>query len=677
MDAINRSETSLITTDSGVPLINQDFSSKEMSQGDFSRLQAQSCRFDEADLEQAVFSHAELKHCSFKNANLKNARFHFALLEGCDLSEAHHVKEGQFAGASLVYCKLPKGFSFPSLNYTHEAAKHLWNHQFLLFLACLYSCIAIASTTDTDLLHNANSVFFPLLEMSLPTVGFFYFAPFALLAISIFFQVELGRYWEKLTSLPAFFPDGSAITLKTNFTPADSLVEMYFPFFEEKNRNLFQKIKHLLSTGLLFFLTPLILVAYWIRYMPRHDLLGTLFHCTLIVVSIIYGFVTWRGIKFKMPQDGTSHRFPIRRFLAAMALISGGLAGWSFLTLTGPKLPLNTMYMDVSFKDLSRDFLIKENAKAPKENQGGVILDHFNLRYANMVQVDLRHGFLRHTIMDHSDLRKANLSACKLDQARLLHARLEDAIATKASGIRSDFSGAVMTKIDLSESVFSQSNFIGADLSQANIAQSDFSRCDLSCSSMDFMNATRTDFNMAIICKATLNKARLSHANLYLSHLAESHFWQADLTHATLILASATNSDFSGANLTHANLSHATLNHAVLDDADMSHAIFGYARLNHASLVNGRLRHADLSCSQLNDSTLTDADLTGADLRGAVLKGANLKGAILKDAALEGTDLREVHNLNPAQLKLASIDSSTLLPDHFNPLLSNVEAERK
>jgi hypothetical protein len=77
-----------------------------------------------------------------------------------------------------------------------------------------------------------------------------------------------------------------------------------------------------------------------------------------------------------------------------------------------------------------------------------------------------------------------------------------------------------------------------------------------------------------------------------------------------------------------------------------------------ADLIGARLVGADLRGAELRGARLIAAELRSADLR-----GADLLGADLRDADLRGADLREALFVTDQQLRAATGDATTRLPD--------------
>jgi len=125
----------------------------------------------------------------------------------------------------------------------------------------------------------------------------------------------------------------------------------------------------------------------------------------------------------------------------------------------------------------------------------------------------------------------------------------------------------------------------------------------------------------------------------------------ADLREAQLQSAILTDAQLQGADLSTAQLQGADLREAQLQDADLRKAqlegailvaaqqgaVLAAARLQGAILTDAHLQAAVLSITQLQGADLRFAQLHGADLRSAVLSGGDLRFAVLS-----GADLRSV-----------------------------------
>lgn len=120
------------------------------------------------------------------------------------------------------------------------------------------------------------------------------------------------------------------------------------------------------------------------------------------------------------------------------------------------------------------------------------------------------------------------------------------------------------------------------------------------------------------------------------------------------------------------DLARCALSDHDLREANLSSAILTKTELNRVNLAGAVLRDADLTGASLVEADLTSADLSGANLQraqlvAATLTAVNLTGADIRGARLEQADLRETTGLTAAQLKLAQLDTNTVLPEGIDP----------
>jgi uncharacterized protein YjbI with pentapeptide repeats len=106
-----------------------------------------------------------------------------------------------------------------------------------------------------------------------------------------------------------------------------------------------------------------------------------------------------------------------------------------------------------------------------------------------------------------------------------------------------------------------------------------------------------------------------------------------------------------------------------LSEADLSGTDLSGAFLSQANLSGADLSGADLSDASLSEAILSGADLSGAFLTRAFLNRANLTGTQLfvLRPDLRNADLSETTNLTQEQIKLATGNEQTKLPDHLHP----------
>ena len=146
----------------------------------------------------------------------------------------------------------------------------------------------------------------------------------------------------------------------------------------------------------------------------------------------------------------------------------------------------------------------------------------------------------------------------------------------------------------------------------------------------------------------------LADANLIGANLAQADFGSAVMVRAKLAGATLTHTQFPSANLGGANLAGADLRWAALAGAHLAHANLSSAKLDGAMLHSADLTEADLASATLIRAQLNGAKLIEASLRLARLDGADLRLATLVHTKLEGANLSgcRVYGISAWQLHL-------------------------
>ena len=198
------------------------------------------------------------------------------------------------AGAVLTNAKLPDDIKkFDQLTHAAETSKHAGTTFFALLAASLYSWLTIGTTTDVALITGAASSPLPIINTNIALSGFYWVAPLILLGVYFYLHLYLQRLWRDLASLPAVFPDGEALDEKAYPWLLNGLVRAHFARLKLRDRPL-SRLENLVSIALAWWVVPLTLVLFWLRYLPRHDWWGTGLHVALITIAVGFGVHSYR-----------------------------------------------------------------------------------------------------------------------------------------------------------------------------------------------------------------------------------------------------------------------------------------------------------------------------------------------------------------------------------------------
>ena len=561
----------------------------------------------DANLRNADLRGADLRRATFDNANLSGASLREANLQCVDLSVAQRgLQTEQLAGADLTGATLPPELtkmydSLDNVNNISESARKL---VLAVLSACLYSWLTIATTTDVNLITNRASSPLPIIQTSIPIVGFYWIAPLLLLCVYFYFHFYLQKLWEELGSLPAIFPDGRPLHTKIDPWLLNDLVRAHLPKLNI-NRPFLPYLQLWISVLLAWWVVPITMFLFWGRYLPRHEQSGTTFHVALLVVSLTAGLclyrlavATLRGTErraFRWKGMVTSRRgFRTTAFAVAVGVFFG-LVSWGARWGVPSNVPIFGIPLRLQRNSYGR---LQRDALGARWGDAGWN-EATPLTWVPRLMALVGYSPFADLTGAEVSQKKPTWSRNGGDLATVVGAQLKGMNLRYAVAPGVFLAGAHLEGVDLS----------GADLTEANFHGAVLKSVDLN--------------------RAFLDSADLSGADLFSgqhpSKLTKAELMDADLSNATLDWVSLRGANLTRAKLTLASLEDANLAYATLDNADLSRA-----RLKGANLFGSRL-----SGSKLGGAEFEYADVTYADFREATdLILGNVKGALNSNKAL-------------------------------------------
>jgi uncharacterized protein YjbI with pentapeptide repeats len=485
--------------------------------------------------------------------------------------------------------------------------------------ASLISCLLIALTTDVRLLLNSSALPIARLGNLLPMTGLYLGGPLVLLALSLRFHFLLLRLWGSMAALPAVFPDGQTLERDGPWYLM-GLVRRHFRW-QGDTRSPMTAFETVLSTVLAYWIVPVTLFFFWVRYLARQDFRGTLLHVFLITASVASAtslpFVVSRVLRpgdLRLPKSKNVLRLVLRTLRASLAvgcllfLFSIGVnRGLPYDRSTGQsdspadvRRWASMVFQSIGYRPYSDLTEATLSSPPPRgaawteetvEKISGARLNQMNLRFARgykafLINAKLWRANLEGAYFSEADLRGANLRETLLRSAVLDRAQVGHAVLVSANATGANFSGADLRDADLSYGTFEN---------------------------------------------AVLSNVRASRASLYAVNLRNSQLLRTDLSRTDM------------------------------RDTKLERAVLSFANLEQADLSSAKLFEANLTGAQLKGTILLDADLTKADLRGAYLTGAILRGVVLDGANLAGTDLRGASGITAQQVCSASHGRAALM----------------
>jgi uncharacterized protein YjbI with pentapeptide repeats len=500
--------------------LNRDLSGADLHDRDLTE-----ARFEATNLAGANLEGCNLSGAAFGGANLCDTRLRDANLRDCDLSGVKGgLQQQQLGGADLTGVKLPDPLSklFESLDTVENISETAQRLFVAMLVACVYSWLTIATTTDVNLITNRASSPLPIIQTGIPIVGFFVVAPLLLLCVYFYFHFYLQKLWEELGSLPAIFPDGRRLHETSDPWLLTDVVRSHVLLLRS-GRPFMSYFQQAISLLLAWWVVPVSLLLFWERYLRRHDFHWTAWQAVLLAFSSTVAVLLYRlagaalrgaerrPFSWKGALKSSRGYGAVGAFLATCAAVmlvsagaiwgvppgrqdwqSGNTSGALFwvpraMALAGePWSPFaNLRFADVSEKppnwtgksdsemdlvkgaelsDTSR-IVVRRRVDLRYADAYGAFLAKANLSGAHLEGADLRFSDLRQAkvyfegpYLNSADLSKANLSG-----ANLTRAELKDVDLTKAN----------LTQVDLSGADLSNTILTGADLTFADFRSQD------------------------------------------------------------------------------------------------------------------------------------------------------------------------------------------------------------
>jgi len=122
-----------------------------------------------------------------------------------------------------------------------------------------------------------------------PLSRFYWAAPAIIFGLYFYLHLYLQMLWEGLSGLPARFPDGKRLDERACPWLLTCLVRRHFTRLREAR----PWGREVVSIFLAWWIVPLTLLWFWLRYLPRHKWGGTWLHIGLITACGAAGVLSY------------------------------------------------------------------------------------------------------------------------------------------------------------------------------------------------------------------------------------------------------------------------------------------------------------------------------------------------------------------------------------------------
>ncbi|PJE27058.1 Pentapeptide repeat-containing protein [Pseudooceanicola antarcticus] len=449
---------------------------------------------------------------------------------------------------------------------------------FLLLTFLAFAVITLATVSDADFFLPSRQTTLPILDAEIPTVYLFYVAPPLILALYGNLHLQLMKLWDTLGEA---LTDLDAATLSRAAHPW-LVVDMAFAYGHGTRRagTPLDRLVGVVSGLVIFAATPLTLLLFWTRSMPRHDpllTLGVIGSCLWISLVISALSLVYLRHHIRQGARAGEEPSPSPGLRAASVVLALGIALFSW-TSTGDGLIDSAVEIQTGLMESLGDH--PEDA-----------LEDFRPAWADALAA--------------SPLNRRPFTLARADLAGVIFTPKPEGWLLWDDALRADWPGwcdshgvpgPVCAQIDPDpwSGPIEPPAALGIDLitpwcetGAGHDAGGDFPRCAA-----------------------------------YLGQLRRSY--EAEWFHRRMYRIAALGApDLSGADLRNADLSGAQMQGVRLVGAELQGA-----ELSSALLQGADLRQAELQGVRLRATELAGADLRGAELRGATLSGAHLTRAL-------------------------------------------------
>jgi uncharacterized protein YjbI with pentapeptide repeats len=420
------------------------------------------------DLTEADLTGADVSGASFERAVLRNARLAglrataATRWRDADLTGATGLTGREFAGADLTGVKLPAPLDFDArLQFVAASASNARPIFLFLLVFSLFILLTVLSTSDAALLSNARSAVLPNLSTAIPAASLFWVAPILLVALALYFYLQLAHIGAALEPLPAIMPDGTPLDQRTDPWLVANLLHL-------RDGWTGLRFEEAVTIYLLWGVVPTALVAVWWRYLPFRDWFVSGLHLVLIV-GCSWGAMRMFERTVSRLSDASAELPHRRGVTATLAVV---LTGTSLLAAYAPFVfPINPRRLPLLVTDL-RDADLKNTSLKRKD------LRFASARKASFLAADLRDAQLARADIQRADFRgadleKADLSGSDSDAASFADACLRRARLDASDLEDADFRGAYLGRASLRQALLTRADFTGANLQGADLGEAD------------------------------------------------------------------------------------------------------------------------------------------------------------------------------------------------------------
>ena len=385
-----------------------------------------------ADLRDADLRGRDLRRCDLAGADLRGADlsgsdFRDAIVTGANFQKseasATNLAGARFGGADLTIANLPRGALRDIEIAARSAATRFQISAAITALVALGMTAAVLVTRDWALFND--STFIPGLAWS----TYYRSAPFVLgLVLALFLRYAVRPFVVGVRALPALSSDGKELGVRTDLWPANLLLASAMPRLDGELRDRFFTFNRAVSALAIWALIPTVIVAHWMRYLPRHSDVATLSHVAMSCLIAGAALADFHRSEISVGRLQRVH--PLR----AALVLGCGLGAFSLGVFQG----WAPVHLEIAFQQLEM--------RAGTGDSGD--FRDAAIAYCDMRDIDLSGARLGGARILFSDLRGASFQGADLSNASLYGSNLDGAVFDEADLSGADLSCAKLLSVE-------------------------------------------------------------------------------------------------------------------------------------------------------------------------------------------------------------------------------------
>jgi uncharacterized protein YjbI with pentapeptide repeats len=451
------------------------------------------------------------------------------------------------------------------------------NRNFLFgFLAAqLYVLVTVGGTTDLDLVLASSSFNLPVVNVTVPLIGFYLIAPFLLLLFHINLLFNLA---EHVSLLDKWLKVGGDTALRFPY-----VINVIACMEHENRKGIRLWVIRRIAIFCIIILPSFILLFTQVRFSDYHSIWITLWHSLLLIIDLLalHLFISRFEIKI----------FPLNDIVVAWdrlkKVIRIPAKGYRYIIYGCVVLPSL-----VNIAALSSTLWFTDKVAAIFKvyyQEGGLVQDMSQIPWY-IPSLDVHEKSI-------SKIRSVYVNTIT-PEIRTRHKRIWE----------------LYDQVDLQERHFELADFFGASLYNANLSGAYLHSANLDSTELQGANLTLANLQNMNLYRTNLRGANLNEADFQVSYMTGVNLEGASLYNTRVRAGEILASNFQGAHLVNVNLSATDMTVVNFMGADLTSSNFIGSHLGHVNFKGAKLTGADFLGAYMANIELQGADLTGAKL---------------------------------------------------------------